>query len=171
MQLREYLISINGDCNDEVASQLEILRQFVAREKSINMVLNMMKSRKVNGLFVGFLWAPVELEMKIKSELAIYSTTEFKSWRASTDYDKPHDIQPPTYFKTNDVTAVPQLITNTYGVPSYREANPSVFSVVTFPFLFAIMFGDYGHGSLILLVGTIMVLFHNYLKKGAMKDI
>jgi hypothetical protein len=92
MQLREYLISINGDCNNEVASQLEILRQFVAREKSINMVLNMMRSRKANGLFIGFLWAPVELEMKIKSELSIYSTTEFKSWRASTDYDKPHDI-------------------------------------------------------------------------------
>ena len=66
---------------------------------------------------------------------------------------------------------MPQLITNTYGVPSYREANPSVFSVVTFPFLFAIMFGDYGHGSLILFVGTIMVVFHNYLKKGAMKDV
>jgi hypothetical protein len=64
----------------------------VAREKSINMVLNMMRSRKANGLFIGFLWAPVELEIKIKSELSIYSTTEFKSWRASTDYDKPHDI-------------------------------------------------------------------------------
>jgi len=56
------------------------------------MVLNMMRSRKANGLFIGFLWAPVELEIKIKSELSIYSTTEFKSWRASTDYDKPHDI-------------------------------------------------------------------------------
>ena len=43
--------------------------------------------------------------------------------------------------------------------------------MVTFPFLFAVMFGDYGHGSLILLVGTIMVLFNNYLKKTAMKDV
>jgi len=66
---------------------------------------------------------------------------------------------------------VPQLITNTYGVPSYQEANPSVFSVVTFPFLFAVMFGDYGHGSLILFIGTCMVVFHDYLKNTAMRDV
>ena len=66
---------------------------------------------------------------------------------------------------------MPQLITNTYGVPSYQEANPSVFSVVTFPFLFAVMFGDYGHGSLILFVGLCMVLGHDYLKNTAMRDV
>lgn len=142
----------------------------MAKEKAIYMVLNMMKLREANGLYIGFLWAPVELEAVIKSELTNFQTTEFQSWRASTDYDKPHDIQPPTYFKTNDVTAVPQLITNTYGVPSYQEANPSCFSVVTFPFLFAVMFGDYGHGSLILFVGTCMVVFNDYLQKTAMRD-
>jgi hypothetical protein len=91
-QLREYLISINGDCNNDVPSQLEIFQQFVAREKSIYMILNMMKSRKANGLYIGFLWAPVELESKIKDELSIFSATEFQSWRSPTDYDKPHEI-------------------------------------------------------------------------------
>ena len=36
--------------------------------------------------------------------------------------------------------------------------------MVTFPFLFAVMFGDYGHGSLILVVGTFLVLFAEKLK-------
>jgi len=66
---------------------------------------------------------------------------------------------PPTFFKSNAVIEIPQMITNTYGVPNYGEANPAVFTIVTFPFLFAVMFGDYGHGSLILLVGSILVLF------------
>lgn len=79
-----------------------------------------------------------------------------------------HIIAPPTYFKVNDVTYVFQEITNTYGVPMYQEANPSVFSTVTFPFLFAVMFGDYGHGSLILFVGTCLVLGGNRMKGGAM---
>ena len=57
------------------------------------------------------------------------------------------------------------MITNTYGVPSYGEANPAVFSIVTFPYLFAIMFGDYGHGSIILFVGLVMVLFKKRLAK------
>ncbi len=70
---------------------------------------------------------------------------------------------PPTYFKDNDVITTPQLITNTYGVPNYKEANPACFTIVTFPFLFAVMFGDYGHGSLILAMGTFFVMFHDKL--------
>jgi V-type H+-transporting ATPase subunit a len=62
-----------------------------------------------------------------------------------------------------------QEITNTYGVPMYHEANPTVFSIVTFPFLFAVMFGDYGHGSLILVVGSFLTLFADRLKGTAME--
>ena len=91
------------------------------------------------------------------------------SWR--NDYDAPHEIQPPTYFKTNDVTTTHQMITDTYGVPSYGEANPSVFSVVTFPFLFAVMFGDYGHGSLILFVAAVLVIFKDRLEPILGRDV
>ena len=37
-----------------------------------------------------------------------------------------------------------QSIVNTYGVPRYREANPALFTAVTFPFLFGVMYGDIG---------------------------
>jgi V-type H+-transporting ATPase subunit a len=35
-------------------------------------------------------------------------------------------------------------------VPSYKEINPAIFTSVTFPFLFGIMFGDIGHGLCLL---------------------
>ena len=44
-----------------------------------------------------------------------------------------------------------QLLVNTYGVPCYREINPALFSLITFPFFFGVMFGDIGHGILLLL--------------------
>ena len=72
---------------------------------------------------------------------------------------------PPTFFKMNDVVAPLQLIVNTYGVPNYQEANPATFAIVTFPFLFAVMFGDYGHGSLLLFGGFCMVMFYDQLKE------
>lgn len=46
-----------------------------------------------------------------------------------------------------------------------------MFTIVTFPFLFAVMFGDYGHGSLILLLGTIFVLANSKLKNTSFKAI
>lgn len=38
------------------------------------------------------------------------------------------------------------------------QVNPAVFTIVTFPFLFAVMFGDMGHGILMLLFALFMVL-------------
>lgn len=59
----------------------------------------------------------------------------------------------PTYFKTNEFTAVFQEIVNTYGVPSYKEVNPAVFTCISYPFLFGVMFGDILHGSIMVSVG------------------
>jgi V-type H+-transporting ATPase subunit a len=56
-----------------------------------------------------------------------------------------------------------QEFTNTYGVPCYQEANPSGFAVVTFPFMFGIMFGDYGHGSLIFFLGFCLTMANGFL--------
>ena len=52
-----------------------------------------------------------------------------------------------------------QEIINTYGVPSYKEINPAVYTIVTFPFLFGVMFGDIGHGATLLFVSLLLVLF------------
>jgi V-type H+-transporting ATPase subunit a len=80
---------------------------------------------------------------------------------------KDHEIKPPSYFKLNEVTWVFQEIVNTYGIPTYKEVNPSVFAIVTFPFLFGIMFGDIGHGFVLFLVGAVLCLLSDYLKEKA----
>lgn len=57
---------------------------------------------------------------------------------------------------------------DTYGVPTYQEANPVPVLIASFPFLFGMMFGDMGHGSIYLFIGLVMVLFNNQLKGGAL---
>jgi V-type H+-transporting ATPase subunit a len=63
------------------------------------------------------------------------------------------NLVPPTYFKLNSVNFAFQDIINTYGVPRYQEVNPALFTVVTFPFIFGVMFGDIGHGFMLFLLG------------------
>jgi V-type H+-transporting ATPase subunit a len=48
-----------------------------------------------------------------------------------------------------------------YGIPSYKEINPALFTTVTFPFLFGMMFGDIGHGFMLTL-GTLLMFAYGH---------
>ena len=72
--------------------------------------------------------------------------------------------------RTNDFTQAFQEITNTYGVPSYKEANPSYFGMVTFPFLFGVMFGDVGHGMILFIFGWFITIQKDFLHKSVLNS-
>jgi V-type H+-transporting ATPase subunit a len=50
------------------------------------------------------------------------------------------------------------MIVDTYGIPCYLEANPALLTIVTFPFFFGMMFGDMGHGSLYIILGSVLTI-------------
>jgi V-type H+-transporting ATPase subunit a len=74
------------------------------------------------------------------------------------------DRKPPTHFELNDFTAPFQEIVDTYGTPRYGEVNPGLFAISFFPFLFGVMFGDIGHGGVLLALG-IYLCYNQPLKK------
>jgi V-type H+-transporting ATPase subunit a len=67
------------------------------------------------------------------------------------DEELNYNIAPPTKIPTNEFTWIFQEIVNTYGIARYREINPGLYTIISFPFLFGMMFGDMGHGMLLLI--------------------
>ncbi|EDW72473.2 uncharacterized protein Dwil_GK20688 [Drosophila willistoni] len=64
---------------------------------------------------------------------------------------------PPTYFRLNKFTKGFQNLIDAYGMGDYRELNPAPYTIITFPFLFGVMFGDIGHGILMSLFATALI--------------
>jgi len=60
---------------------------------------------------------------------------------------------------------------DSYGVAKYQEVNPGLFAIVTFPFLFAVMFGDIGHGTIIFLAAVYMILAEKKLAKADLGEV
>ena len=66
------------------------------------------------------------------------------------------DQDPPTNLNNNWFVKPFEELTKLYGLPHYQELDPTPFMAISFPILFGLMFGDFGHG-LILFVGGLAI--------------
>lgn len=51
-----------------------------------------------------------------------------------------------------------QKLVTTYGMPAYNELNPTMLLLLTFPLIFGAMFGDVGHGLILVIAGLVLML-------------
>jgi len=150
----------------DVGHSLEEWLALVTREKAVYHTMNKLNVDVTRQCLVGEGWCPSYAHRQIQEALQRGATEAHASVPPIFQVMRAREM-PPTFFRTNKITAAFQDIVNAYGVASYREANPAVLTIVTFPFLFAIMFGDLGHGLMLLAAAAYVVANEKKLRKTA----
>ena len=149
------------------------LKRGVRREKAIAIALNRLEPAS-DTMLKGEAW--VLAAERATVEDAVRSAHQVQSSGAALPYfvntvPKQHWGMPPTHFRTNKFTKIFQDVVDTYGVPMYKEVNPALFTTVSFPFLFGVMYGDVGHASIIFTIALLAVIFEERLIRAKLSDM
>ena len=136
-------------------SYLYFLRLVLKREENFARHLIFLEEKE--GFYQLQIWLPKDYSDTLNKELDQMRLSDSNFTKPKIVEMSQRDMnrmpmlsKPPTAFKLNEFTAPFQNIVDTYGVPRYQEINPAIFTIITFPFMFGLMFGDVGHGSLLL---------------------
>ncbi|EGT37910.1 CBN-VHA-7 protein [Caenorhabditis brenneri] len=137
-------------------------------QKSVFAVMNMF-TVDTNGFLAGECWIPAAEEDDVRQAL-------HDGFKASGTEVEPilnelwTNAPPPTLHRTNKFTKVFQSIVDSYGVGQYLEVNPAPYTIITFPFLFAVMFGDAAHGAILLFSALFFIMNEKKIDAKRIRD-
>ncbi|WPH02189.1 v-type proton atpase subunit a [Acrodontium crateriforme] len=142
----------------------------IKKEKSVYQTLNRFSYDPARKTLVAEAWCPTNSLGLIKSTLQ--DVNDRAGLTVPTIVNQIETSKtPPTYNKTNKFTLGFQTIIDAYGTAKYTEVNPGLPTIVTFPFLFAVMFGDFGHGFIMALAAAAMIYWEKPLARGKQDEL
>ncbi|RCI16542.1 hypothetical protein L249_2259 [Ophiocordyceps polyrhachis-furcata BCC 54312] len=148
----------------QISQSLSAWMILVAKEKAVYGTLNLFSYDRARRTLIAEAWCPTNDLPLIRSTLQDVTNRAGLSIPSIINEIRTNKT-PPTYIKTNKFTEGFQTIVNAYGTATYQEVNPAIPVVVTFPFLFAVMFGDFGHAVIMLSAALAMIYWEKPLKK------
>ncbi|PFH53600.1 hypothetical protein AMATHDRAFT_137240 [Amanita thiersii Skay4041] len=153
-----------------IGEKLRSWQDVVRKEKMIYETLNLFNYDVRRKTLIAEGWVPTRDITKIQLALR-HATEESGTSIPPILHELRTHKSPPTFHRTNKFTEGFQAIMDSYGIAGYQEVNPGLFAIVTFPFLFAVMFGDIGHGFIIFSAALYMILAERKLQRQGLGEI
>ncbi|KAH8922050.1 ATPase V0 A0 complex 116-kDa subunit [Atractiella rhizophila] len=149
----------------KISEQISAWWAAVKKEKLIFATLNLWKKDEGRRMMRAEGWVP-KRDLPLVKEALRRATEGTGTGVQPILHEIPYAKEPPTYHRTNKFTEGYHALIDAYGMATYGEINPGLFTVITFPFLFAVMFGDIGHGFLMFLAAAAMILVEKRFPRG-----
>lgn len=161
--LRNTQATLEAELN-QISQSLAPWTVLISKEKAVYSTLNLLSYDSARRTLIAEAWCPTNDMPLIRSTLQDVTNRAGLSVPSIVNEINTNK-KPPTYLKTNKFTEGFQTIVNAYGTATYQEVNPALPVIVTFPFLFAVMFGDLGHAVIMLSAALAMIYWEKSLKK------
>lgn len=158
------------------------LRDFVAAREVLTNLKNFLHIEQqcvvTRGYVILETWIPTAEVEAIRTRLEKHFQSDIRleqERHQKTDSDRSAENQPPRsglparpgQEPPKKATKIPSLMKHgrfvrpfetllgLYGVPNYKEIDPTVLVAIFFPVFFGLMFGDVGHGIVLVIVGIL----------------
>jgi V/A-type H+/Na+-transporting ATPase subunit I len=114
-------------------------------------------------------WVPVRQRERVERSIQTAADGAcVLEWHTASDMEKTNSLEPPVELDNPRFLKPFQMLVTNYGIPEYGTIDPTPLVAISFLLMFGLMFGDAGHGAVLILLG---VLGRNWVKTPNMKQL
>lgn len=155
-KLKEKLNQINEKLENYAKEKEKKILSYYTKASEYNLFLSIRTHAMERGeSFILTGWVSEKKAESIREKLEGIESVEVNVSNAKDELQ----LNPPVKLKNCFLARPFQFYTEMYGVPKYKEIDPTAFVAITYFTLFGIMFGDVGHGICVMIAGAIMWFF------------
>jgi len=134
-------------CGDELRQRLEESRRILVMAEPLAAIDNAVRSTGSLTIITG--WIPAREVRRTEQALRQAMPNPFQLTTRAPQDEERHQV--PSFMPKSRLTAPFATLVKQYGIPRYGEVDPTVIFTLTFIAMFGMMFGDIGHGLVIML--------------------
>ncbi|OON95634.1 MAG: hypothetical protein ATN31_10700, partial [Candidatus Epulonipiscioides saccharophilum] len=169
VEYEEHILELNSVVFTDIDQTTKMLNRVYTRLELEKEVANLSKQLyHGNHVFVVRSWVPEKDAQSLEQVVADATDKYVVIQKKHDDFDK--KVQPPTLLKNHKLFQPFEMIVKLYGLPSYKEMDPTPFLALTMCLMFGIMFGDIGQGAIYFLAGLLLAK-KNAIAGGVLKRL